>query len=610
MRAAKHIAWGAALLLLSLTGMAQSGHLTQWHRNPLYLNPALAGAGHGDVRLSNGFRSQWNPIVQQTTVHFGLDKYSEGWGYGLQFNKYSAGQGSIETNQVLAGLSRHLQLTSNSTFSMGFHTGFYQRSLDLDAVVFESQYNAETGIAAGDHGENLTVGRVVLLDAGAGMHYRVEAPRSRFQAGLSLGHVFRGNVSLLTDGAEFLERKVTGYAQWDVMLDSTLSLRPMAMLARQGHARKLNASVLLQKDFNGRKLGIGGGVRTGDAFLFLAEADLGQVNVGLSYDVNSSLLRPATAGFGAMEINVVLKLGQRSGPRGAILQPNRALGQTNHHYDRTASRMGSETGANPRLRDTDGDGVPDATDQCPTTVGDVRNGGCPGKLDSDGDGVSDDVDLCPFISGLAMHNGCPDTDGDGIPDIDDRCPMLYGAYNLKGCPDSDRDGIPDIDDRCPTLYGSLPLQGCPDDRQIVLAGPQQTTGTQQVVTGGGTVMHAPTTTTTYIDALVLDHFYVEYMGGSEDLSYEAKKALRDYIVALGLHPDYRLLILADDAVLSTESTRLQGQRRSETVHAYLLEFGLEPERILHVAPGAMPFQPEPETAAALRMGRVHVLLIQ
>ena len=55
----------------------------------------------------------------------------------------------------------------------------------------------------------------------------------------------------------------------------------------------------------------------------------------------------------------------------------------------------------------------------------------------------------------------PDTDGDGIPDATDRCPEEAGPEALRGCPDRDGDGIPDIDDRCPEEAGVEAEQGCP-----------------------------------------------------------------------------------------------------------------------------------------------------
>jgi OOP family OmpA-OmpF porin len=58
--------------------------------------------------------------------------------------------------------------------------------------------------------------------------------------------------------------------------------------------------------------------------------------------------------------------------------------------------------------DSDGDGVPDALDQCPDTPAGttVNDTGCP--MDSDGDGVPDDVDECPTTPAGAsvLANGC------------------------------------------------------------------------------------------------------------------------------------------------------------------------------------------------------------
>jgi surface antigen len=54
-----------------------------------------------------------------------------------------------------------------------------------------------------------------------------------------------------------------------------------------------------------------------------------------------------------------------------------------------------------------------------------------------------------------------DTDGDGVPDSSDRCPTAAGSASTLGCPDSDTDGIVDIDDKCSYLFGTV--QGCPSE---------------------------------------------------------------------------------------------------------------------------------------------------
>lgn len=57
----------------------------------------------------------------------------------------------------------------------------------------------------------------------------------------------------------------------------------------------------------------------------------------------------------------------------------------------------------------------------------------------------------------------PDTDGDGVPDSDDRCPTAFGAANIgRGdCPDPDGDFITNDGDLCPDQPGPAETGGCP-----------------------------------------------------------------------------------------------------------------------------------------------------
>lgn len=73
--------------------------------------------------------------------------------------------------------------------------------------------------------------------------------------------------------------------------------------------------------------------------------------------------------------------------------------------------------------DDDNDGVPDTTDRCPLQRGPASNSGCPLRLDTDNDGIPDSIDT--------------DDDNDGIPDERDNCPLVANADQR----DTDGDGI-------------------------------------------------------------------------------------------------------------------------------------------------------------------------
>ncbi|KFE68631.1 OmpA family protein [Hyalangium minutum] len=110
--------------------------------------------------------------------------------------------------------------------------------------------------------------------------------------------------------------------------------------------------------------------------------------------------------------------------------------------------------------DDDNDGVKNRVDACPTQGGRVDASGCPLK-DTDQDGVLDQDDSCPTVAGEAALKGCPDADKDGIEDAADKCPQVFGLAQFQGCPDTDKDGIEDSADKCPTEAGPAERQGCP-----------------------------------------------------------------------------------------------------------------------------------------------------
>jgi hypothetical protein len=110
-----------------------------------------------------------------------------------------------------------------------------------------------------------------------------------------------------------------------------------------------------------------------------------------------------------------------------------ALGACNTVFDLKDTHTFDAT-----LPDFDGDGVPDAIDNCPA----VANAD---QLDSDGDGLGDACDLCPALASPNNH----DEDGDLTGDDCDDCP---GDSNYQ----IDRDGD-GIGDACAPLIG-IPMR--------------------------------------------------------------------------------------------------------------------------------------------------------
>ncbi len=112
-------------------------------------------------------------------------------------------------------------------------------------------------------------------------------------------------------------------------------------------------------------------------------------------------------------------------------------------------------------RDSDKDGVLDASDACPgTPMGDAVDArGCSLPKDADHDGVVDSADRCPDTPAgdQVDASGCSlpkDADHDGVIDSADRCPDTPAGdkVDANGCSlpkDADHDGVMDNADRCP-----------------------------------------------------------------------------------------------------------------------------------------------------------------
>ncbi|MCA9694652.1 MAG: OmpA family protein, partial [Myxococcales bacterium] len=221
--------------------------------------------------------------------------------------------------------------------------------------------------------------------------------------------------------------------------------------------------------------------------------------------------------------------------------------------------------------DTDGDGLYDpgqgfeVEDQCPTEPGPRENNGCPLEPgDADGDGILDADDKCPTVPGPAENEGCPwpDRDGDGILDKDDKCPDEPGPEENEGCPwpDRDGDGILDKDDKCPdepeTKNGYQDADGCPDTPPAKLT---KFTGTIKGI-----------------------FFDVD----KDTIKKKSHATLNNAVKVLNEFPEQRVEISGHtDSDGSREHNVDLSQRRADAVKKYLVDKGVDAERIETVGHG-------------------------
>ena len=223
--------------------------------------------------------------------------------------------------------------------------------------------------------------------------------------------------------------------------------------------------------------------------------------------------------------------------------------------------------------DTDGDGLNDRIDRCPTEPEDPDGfqdeDGCP-DADNDGDTIPDASDACPNepedFDGHHDEDGCPepeiDTDGDTILDEDDACPTeaedFDGFQDEDGCPDPDNDGdtIPDVDDDCPNeaevINGVADEDGCPDQ---ALAHVEE-------------------------DRIVLEDM-VHFEFGTAVIRPESMPILEDVARLILAHPEYKLISIEGYADYQGDPVFNLGlsERRAQRIRDTLIRMGVEQGRL-------------------------------
>lgn len=273
---------------------AQDAHFSQFYANPLYLNPAFAGASKCP-KVSLNYRNQYPVLGVYQTYSASYDQYVSGLNGGLGglLLRDEAGDGAYSTTEASLIYSYHLKVNRKFSILAGFQGTFRQINIDWGSLTFPDQIDPfygfvrETGEVPPD---NNTLG---VFDVSTGVIGFTE----RFYIGVAAHHLTQPDVSFFVE--DRLDMRITAHAGLTIPLgrqrlygELQNYLIPNIVYQVQGPNDQLTISTAFTRASISGGLGFRSSSVNPDALVVLLgyAPTEGAWSVGYSYDITISTI--------------------------------------------------------------------------------------------------------------------------------------------------------------------------------------------------------------------------------------------------------------------------------------------------------------------------------
>jgi type IX secretion system PorP/SprF family membrane protein len=285
---------------------SQDPEFSQFYANPLYLNPALAGANICPRAVLN-YRNQWPGLAKSfVTYNASYDQYINKiyGGIGVLVNVDNAGGGILKTTSASLMYAFSLRAAENLYINMAIEGSFYQKALNWNLLQFGDQIDPQQGFilpSAETPPDNTTV---IFPDFGAGLAF---GWKGILHGGVAVNHLTEPNMAFYNQNENKLPMKITGHVGVNINLDPEsigfaednvpkFYIAPNLLYQQQGEFHQLNAGVYIIR----YPIVIGTWFRhnfeNADAVIVLVGIDYKNLKIGYSYDITLSKLKSNTGG--------------------------------------------------------------------------------------------------------------------------------------------------------------------------------------------------------------------------------------------------------------------------------------------------------------------------
>jgi type IX secretion system PorP/SprF family membrane protein len=319
--------WKILLLLagciqVSVSGLAQDLHFSQWYNSPLTANPANTGfIPDADYRIGANYRNQYSTVMTvpyKTMSIFGdaqvfRDRIESGWmGLGGVILRDVAGSGKLTSTKIYGSASYHQMVGLYGLLTAGFNAGYVNKQINVAELKFPDQFD-------GKFFDNQLPTDVILdrtstsyFDMQVGMNYAYFPTDNIYvNGGFSVHHINRARESFFTNSSGYDDRiapRYIGFLNASIKLNDLVIVNPMAYYTRQAESSELVGGASLQYNLSGDgEYQLLGGlfVRPGDAAIAMVGFSWNNVRLTFSYDATTSGLKNYNAGRGAYEFAIL-----------------------------------------------------------------------------------------------------------------------------------------------------------------------------------------------------------------------------------------------------------------------------------------------------------------
>jgi type IX secretion system PorP/SprF family membrane protein len=295
-------------LLFTNTANAQDPAFSQFYANPLYLNPAFAGAfNEGCPKTTLNYRDQW-PGIGRTYVTYSVsyDQHIDGIGGGLGIivAQDRSGAGNLNTSHASLLYSYHLEVNKEFSIKAGFEASYRMISLDWSKLTFGDMIDPKYGFiypTNEDIANNAT--SVNFPDFSAGF---VGYSENIF-FGFAAHHLTQPNQGFISESQ--LPTKLTAHIGGNIPLSrysrNTTIISPNFLYQKQQDFQQFNYGLYVNRGPIVGGLWARHSVKNVDSFILMVGLIQEAFKFGYSYDITLSNLKNSNT-LGAHELSFTL----------------------------------------------------------------------------------------------------------------------------------------------------------------------------------------------------------------------------------------------------------------------------------------------------------------